>query len=487
MLNTELNNNNNQDNDIIDITLKIDENNTVQFNLEFNKIDQNYLNKFCDEIANNYKLDEIVKKRLYNYLEKEIKKIRLYKKEKKVVFNKDSINRLYYKELEKKKINEKKIKEIKKKEEEKLIEDCNFHPKINKNIKINYNKESFVNRLYYDYKNKKNKQEENKRKINKNNETQNENIKNSELNIEQNLLKKKNNTDLIINEENKDNKNNNLLINYKKSLNKRINSSKINNNSNKNNSMNYKLIHNNKFNNLKTYRYMSAKKKINSSDYEFPYKPEINKNSIKLADKKRKENTSEFFERISINKSQNKLQNDLFKNFYLKNKNKNKNILDNSNNNNNYKKYIITNYNHQSKKLNYDSIISQNNNNKILDMKLHKRINNGIDKEEKKINKKIEEEHTKKKEMKEITMRNSLYNIEHFKLKKYKTCYEILTKNKTENNKNLNFDDLEKYGITEVFKTKVVMPACFNINKENKEFNYVNFVLACNDIINQYI
>ena len=56
MLNTELNNNNNQDNDIIDITLKIDENNTVQFNLEFNKIDQNYLNKFCDEIANNYKL-----------------------------------------------------------------------------------------------------------------------------------------------------------------------------------------------------------------------------------------------------------------------------------------------------------------------------------------------------------------------------------------------------------------------------------------------
>jgi len=483
MLNTELNNNK-QDNDIIDITLKIDENNTVQFNLEFNKIDQNYLNKFCDEIANNYKLDEIVKKRLYNYLEKEIKKIKLYKKEKKVVFNKDSINRLYYKELEKKKINEKKIKEIKKKEEEKLIEDCNFHPKINKNIKINYNKESFENRLYYNYLNKKNKQEENKGKINKNNETQNENIKNTEINIDNNLLKKKNSKDILFNEENKNKNNNNLLVSYKKSSNKRINSSTINNSSNKNNSMNYKLTHNNKFNNLKTYRYMSAKKKINSSDYEFSYKPEINKNSLKLADKKRKENTSEFFERISINKSQNRLQNDLFKNFI---KNKNKNFLNNSNsNNNNYKKYNITNYNHQSKKLNYD-LISQTNNNKVLDIKLQKRINNGIDKEEKKINKKLEEEHIKKKEMKEITMRNSLYNIEHFKLKKYKTCYEILTKNKSENNNNLNFDDLEKYGITEVFKTKVVMPACFNINKENKEFNYVNFVLACNDIINQYI
>ena len=34
---------------------------------------------------------------------------------------------------------------------------------------------------------------------------------------------------------------------------------------------------------------MSAKKKINKSDFEYPYKPEINKNSLKLADKKRKE------------------------------------------------------------------------------------------------------------------------------------------------------------------------------------------------------
>ena len=112
MLNSELNN---QENDIIDISLKIDENNTVQFNVELNKIDDNYLNKFCDEIANSYKLNDVVKKRLFNYLEKEINKIKLYKKEKKVVFNKDSINRLYYKELEKKKINENKIKKKKKK------------------------------------------------------------------------------------------------------------------------------------------------------------------------------------------------------------------------------------------------------------------------------------------------------------------------------------------------------------------------------------
>ena len=472
MFNTELNNNN-QENDIIDISLKIDENNTVQFNVELNKIDDNYLNKFCDEIAKSYKLNDVVKKRLYNYLEKEINKIKLYKKEKKVVFNKDSINRLYYKELEKKKINENKIKEIKKKEEEKLIEDCNFHPKINKNIKINYNKESFENRLYYDYKNKK--QEQNKKKIEEENENK------TELNI-------KNNKDLISNEQNNNKfkkNNNNLLNSYNNySLKKRINSSINNNNSNNNNSVNNKLNNQkNKFSNLKTYRYMSAKKKINKSDFEYPYKPEINKNSLKLADKKRKENTTEFFERISTNKTQNRLQNDLYKNF-----DKNKNLLNNSNkNNSNYKKFNFTNYNQQSKILNYENISqNNNNNNKVLDMKLHKRIN--VDKEEKKINKKIEEENNKKKEMKEITMRNSLYNIEHFKLKKYKTCYDIITNNnKTNENNKLNFDDLEKHGITEIFKTKVVMPACFNINKENKEFNYVNFVLACNDIINQYI
>ena len=95
-------------NNIIEISIVIDDNNTLTFKVNINESDENYILKLCDELTNKYKLSDTIKKKLVIQLSNEIKKIKDNingKKIKKDISKSKTeiFNKLYYQDLNKKK------------------------------------------------------------------------------------------------------------------------------------------------------------------------------------------------------------------------------------------------------------------------------------------------------------------------------------------------------------------------------------------------
>ena len=63
-----------------------------------------------------------------------------------------------------------------------------------------------------------------------------------------------------------------------------------------------------------------------------------------------------------------------------------------------------------------------------------------------------------------------------------KEIFEILIK---DNNK-INFDSLTQKNIPKHIVDKVVKPTCYMINDRNLEFNFQNFYLISNELLNNF-
>jgi len=95
-------------------------------------------------------------------------------------------------------------------------------------------------------------------------------------------------------------------------------------------------------------------------------------------------------------------------------------------------------------------------------------------------------ENIKHQQIKEKKMLNNctdkiLDNINKFKLNNLKEIFEVIYNNCT------NIDDIENietFGVSSKIKDKLVLPTCHQMKERNLEFNFQNFFLVANDIIN---
>ena len=143
-------------NNIIEISIVIDDNNTLTFKVNINESDENYILKLCDELTNKYKLSDTIKKKLVIQLSNEIKKIKDNingKKIKKDISKSKTeiFNKLYYQDLNKKKEKELLQEQIKLQRIEEEMKNYSFTPQINNNYKFkssNYNQQPIGDKLY---------------------------------------------------------------------------------------------------------------------------------------------------------------------------------------------------------------------------------------------------------------------------------------------------------------------------------------------------
>ena len=198
-------------------------------------------------------------------------------------------------------------------------------------------------------------------------------------------------------------------------------------------------------------------KNINNYNQELTYQPKISEISKKIMSK-RKESKKEFLNRISTTK-------------YLTETNEfMKKLQEKKNENKNNRFHTINNINNNSNKININNHIRPKSN-RIKEKKQNEIILN-----------KINEINKIKQLNNNIYLKNSYQEIENFKYKQFKNCYEILTMNNE-----INYDSLTENGITDTLKNKVIIPACIMISKKHLEFNFHNFYIICKEILDNYL
>ena len=152
--------------DLVEISIVIDDNNTLTFKVNIDKNDIEYIMNLCNELVNKYKLSEQVKKKLFILLSNEINKIKDIKKEKKLkkennnnnTKSKNEIfNKLYYEDLNKKKERELLQQQLKKKKIEEEMKNYSFTPQINNYYKLknDYNNQQNIGEKLYSQRKKK--------------------------------------------------------------------------------------------------------------------------------------------------------------------------------------------------------------------------------------------------------------------------------------------------------------------------------------------
>ena len=464
----------------LEISLIIDENNSLKFNFEIDKLNDNNILNLCNNISKKYNINEQTKIKLFNHLLNEIQKIKniIEKENKNNSKNKNNNNnnevfiKLYNQGMNKKKQKEIESENAKKELLKQEMKNFTFSPKINnyyynknnnisivnKNKKINENNfNSNENENYLKLKlENNNKKIEYKTIINSNRNSKNKLNIFKDFNIKNNKNKinsfRKNNLKSLKNENfssKKIKKNENL----KTSLNSSINSSEKNNNN-----KNIKIFHTlenkkneflNRLYNKEKISKIKQKKLVKEyfSEY-YPFTPKIS-NGSKILTSQRNESSEQFYKRLSsskkiLNKNDNKIS--------KSNKNlKIKNINLKSNSNSKEKPYL-------------------KESNKII-QKSEKNIENEI--------KEIE----KNNDFKQKIYKNKVNsNIENFKLNEIKLIYNILCKDENK----LNFHALNENNIPKHIIERVIKPTCLMINNKNLEFNFQNFYLICKEFLDKF-
>ena len=562
--------------DLVEISIVIDDNNTLTFKVNINKSDMEYIMNLCNELVNKYKLSEEVKKKLFILLSDEINKIKDIRKEKKLK-NKNNnnntnskseiFNKLYYEDLNKKKERELFQEQLKQKKIEEEMKNYSFTPQINNYYKLknyyNNNQQNIGEKLYSQRKKKFGPNNKLHRVINNNfnfekneadfnidlsdsknekkrgnfielnqyisNDSQFNNISSIEdKQLSRNSSQTKKNFKIInnkdkLNSENmnmkKDNNKNNFNYRYNQLLKdfqenkKKILSAKNNNNKKKNiinksiDNNNFKNLYNsinsvNKVNEETLYKgknsksekklknyYLNSCEKNNQNYFDklhndkvlydikknnktkeyysknFTFEPKISKGSQILMSK-RNESNDQFYNRLSSTKKFSTLKN-FYNNIYRSSTPKGNRTLNNYNNN----KRLKTNNTNVTEKLNNAFSINV----VYLDKKSNLQL-----KTEQNMIKKLENIEKEKKFKEELYKKTVNSNIENYKLNEIKTLYKILYEN------NINFDILYKKGIPKHIINKVVKPTCYMINDKQLEFNFQNFYLICNELLEKF-
>ena len=142
-------------NECIEISLVIDDNNSISFKLEISQTNDKNLLKLSNEIAQKYKLPNKTKSILYQNLLKEVEKIKHNEIKRSLQYNsikQGVINRLYYQSTQVKKEKEELFAQQRNQKKKDELISCSFVPHINKkshllSSKRNIN-ESIGDKLY---------------------------------------------------------------------------------------------------------------------------------------------------------------------------------------------------------------------------------------------------------------------------------------------------------------------------------------------------
>lgn len=237
-------------------------------------------------------------------------------------------------------------------------------------------------------------------------------------------------------------------------------------------------------------REKSKKEFINNiTKKECPFKPKISERSRKMVSAKR-ETKDEMYARLSQsykNSSRNKIKSDSrsrsfsiefhsaksFNNSsiapqsqHLKNKNSTNTLILNTNSN-------ITKSNSSRKKNSQSSRQTERSGRKIRELIQESELVNSI-----------ENEKNKHEKLKNVINSKISMNFGKFKLNNFKEIFEIIYNNCSHVN---DFQNMEKFGIPKTIKDKIILPAFYIIKERNLEFNFQNFYLIANEIMDYII
>lgn len=521
--------------DAVEISLIIDDNNTKNFKLETNQINPESISNLCNQISETYSLNERAKERLFNYITKEIEAAKNYKENNKnTINNSDRINnssknishvnksselifdRLYYQGTKAKKEREIISEKIQRAKEEEEMKNYSFAPKINSNTSLflNRDKRPIGDKLYSQGRKHhgfgRSQIEEKILKISHN--YPNEDITNSQKDTSQNCNKFVIGIDEILGDENKKisfDKNDELILssdertkkatktktakkksihisNYTKEM-KQVQNLKRNNKIEDFKRQNPKLARSSDTGEMKENlkKYSKSQKKIASNtstnftgekwfdrlynskqiydtkkkemqeDYYnqlYPFNPKLSNGSITMM-KKRNESPAELYNRLSSSKTVASVKNSIS---VCKSTERPRG---------------------RSLGAKRQQTESRSETARYLERKGIKE-----EKSDENLRKKIEKYENDKKIPTKFFQENSNINIERFKLNQIKEIFEILIRDKEK----INFDALAENGIPAHIIDKVVKPACYMINDKGLEFNFQNFYLISNELLNSF-
>ena len=191
---------------------------------------------------------------------------------------------------------------------------------------------------------------------------------------------------------------------------------------------------------------------------------------------KHKESKDKFFDRLSYSS-------------HLKNQTSRSNILNRSMDRNKFSKSF--NKNSRSLNINFSNSKLYNGNiplsckerKKTFDYNYIKsRKNLRYLKQEYDLLNSYESFNSRKDDIKEINSLRYNHNLDKFKLNNLKEIFEILHKNKVSSE---DLDNVEKYGISHHFKENLIIPVFKKIKEEHLEFNFQNFYLIANELMNK--
>ena len=230
---------------------------------------------------------------------------------------------------------------------------------------------------------------------------------------------------------------------------------------------------------------------------ECPFTPKINERSRKIISDKN--NNQPVFERLSKSTKNLKIGHNRSKSFTSLS-------LDHKHSASNLKKSIITNSkNNKSSKhssgtlklnsyeVNTGGANTQYNSNIIslspksvsfLSSRPRSRIKIREIKQENDLYNSIEKVNNKNEKLKAHIHKRIDENIKNFKLNNFKEYFEIIYNNCEQAE---DFQKMEKFGIPRNIKEKLILPACFIIKERNLEFNFQNFYMIANEIMNYII
>lgn len=427
--------------EVIELSLIIDDNNTVSFKLDLNQADESAINSICEEIQEKYALSDKAKFRLNQHINNEVAKIKakinsskspMFRSNDNIHNNHNIIDRLYYQGTKEKIEKEKKNKMLQQRKIEEEMKNFSFTPKINSKSKVLSQRDKTISigeKLY-----NQRKKAFGYSKIKKSNFS---------LSDEKDFLS--------IDETNVQSS-----VNQSKPVRKYKTSSSLSiANLNKNNNKVYKSASQKWFDRLyqDNKEYSKKKETLKNTYYKksCPFEPKISNGSAKMM-KKRNESPFQFYNRLSSTKSLN---------------------LCKSSNNPIPKNKIL------SPRRQASSYITEPRGETpyYLEKKNIKEI-----KTEQNLLKSYQEIQTEREKSVKFYQKSINNNLEKFKLKQIKDIFEILIK---ENDK-IDFDSLSNYNIPKHIIDKVVKPTCYMINDRNLEFNFQNFYLIANELLTNY-
>ena len=427
--------------EVIELSLIIDDNNTVSFKLDMNQADESAINSICEEIQEKYSLSDKAKFRLNQHINNEVAKIKakinssksqMFRSNENIHNNHNIIDRLYYQGTKDKIEKEKKNQMLQQRKIEEEMKNFSFSPKINSKSKVLSQRDKTISigeKLY-----NQRKKAFGYNKIKKSNfslSDERDFLSIEDTNVQSSYYQSK------------------PVRKYKTSSSLSIaNLNKKNNNVYKSASQKWfdRLYQDNK-------EYSKKKETLKNTYYKknCPFEPKISNGSAKMM-KKRNESPFQFYNRLSSTKSLN---------------------LCKSSNNPIPKNKIL------SPRRQASSYITEPRGETpyYLEKKNIKEM-----KTEQNLLKSYQEIQTEREKSVKFYQKSINNNLEKFKLKQIKDIFEILIK---ENDK-IDFDSLSNNNIPKHIIDKVVKPTCYMINDRNLEFNFQNFYLIANELLNNF-